>query len=134
MNGVDFIIWCLKFHYCETTIIIINIMIMMRQIIILLVLCFGFSTFFNMLTIVDASRKGGDILILKGGHGGHGCGHIFLKTGHRKKGDILIIGGDCKHEDTHYIPVPYGIGGGYGGGHADPGVYRRKRRSILGKM
>lgn len=99
----------------------------MRQLIgKLLVLCFCLNI---MLTIiVDASRKGGDILILKGGHGGNGCGHIFLKTGHRKKGDILIIGGDCKHEDsTHFIPIPYGYGAGYGGGmgHADPGGYRR---------
>ena len=68
-------------------------------------------------TIVQAGEKGEDTIIVGGEHG---CGpKLLLKTGGKKKGDILVMNNCKKHKETHYIPMPYyySHGGGYGGGH-----------------
>ena len=75
-------------------------------------------------TMVNAMDKGEDTIILGGSHG---CGpKLLLKSGGKKKGDILVMN-DCKHkQQAHYIPYPvyhsYG-GHGYGGGHGGYGGY-----------
>lgn len=73
---------------------------------------------------VYAGDKGEDTIILGGEHG---CGpKLLLKTGGKKKGDILVMN-DCKkkHKQTHFIPYPVytSYGGGHGGGYGGHGGY-----------
>lgn len=67
---------------------------------------------------VLAGEKGGDTIILGGEHG---CGpKLVLKGGGKKKGDILVMSGECKkkHQEHHYIPYPVYH---HYGGHDDYG-------------
>lgn len=90
-----------------------------------------FAKFFCLATVaivllsqidsIMAGDKHEDTIILGGDHG---CGpKLLYKSGGKKKGDILLMNGDCKKKkQTHYIPYPvYHSYGGYGdsgyGGH-----------------
>ena len=87
-----------------------------------------FSKYFALFTVaalvivsvVNAMDKEDTIIL----GGSHGCGpKLLLKSGGKKKGDILVMN-DCKHhKQAHYIPYPvyhsyggYGHGGSYGHG------------------
>lgn len=114
-------------------------------ILLAIVLCIA-----QMLVMVE-SKKGDTIILGGGGGGGYGgyggCGgpKLLLKTGKKKKGDIIVINDGCKYkEQAQYIPYPVyhsygghdyghsygGHGGGYGGygGHGGGyGGYRKRR-------
>lgn len=87
------------------------------------------------LSVISAARKKSDIIVLGGDEG---CGpQLVLKTGDKKKGDILVMN-PCKKKETKYVAYPvyeshqyeshdsgYDMGGSQGGsyGGGDNGGY-----------